>query len=131
VNVAEIMTMRPVTIPYDASIRQAMQLMQQHGFHHLPVISKNQHVVGMLVEDDCEAIQRLAKADIQIMTVSELMRPLNVIADPTMNLATLVRLMIENHISGLPVMLEETLVGIVTVSDLLRVIGKLEVTYTQ
>lgn len=142
-NVANIMTRDPITAPYNMSVEEALEIMQTHGFHHLPVISRNHHVIGIVTDRDCEIILQLpnnpenvngntkTKSDDEIMLVHEVMRPLTVVAEPSMSASKLARLMLENHVTCLPVMLEETLVGIVTTSDLLTVIERIIPGYAQ
>jgi CBS domain-containing protein len=51
VRVAEVMTRSPITISPDARIEEAMALMTERRFRHLPVVDSGE-VVGMLSSGD-------------------------------------------------------------------------------
>lgn len=46
--VREIMTPSPITITCDTSVDEAMRVMTEHRFRHLPVVDSDGHVVGVL-----------------------------------------------------------------------------------
>jgi acetoin utilization protein AcuB len=128
VNVAEIMTANPVTIPISSTLRQALELMEQIGCRHLPVVSPEDHLIGIVSDRDC----RLAlnsphilrerwqdEAVINQTSIAGIMSPAPIITEPDAPAHEAARLMLANNISALPVMRAETLVGIVTTSDLL------------
>jgi CBS domain-containing protein len=46
--VREIMTPSPVTIPCNATVDEAMRIMTENRFRHLPVIDAQGHVAGVL-----------------------------------------------------------------------------------
>jgi CBS domain-containing protein len=52
--VSEVMTRNPDTLPPGADIRQAMRLMVEHGYRHIPVVD-GQKVVGMVSVRDIYA----------------------------------------------------------------------------
>jgi CBS domain-containing protein len=52
--VSEVMTRNPDTLPPGADIRQAMRLMVEHGYRHIPVVD-GQKVVGMVSARDIYA----------------------------------------------------------------------------
>lgn len=127
-NVAEVMTKNPVTIRYDNTLKDALERMEQVGCRHLPVMSAEQHLIGIVSDRDC----RLAMVSPQVMrqrwqdeevtnqtNIAAIMTPAPVIVEPDMSVYKATRLMLNNNISALPVMRGETLVGIITTSDLL------------
>ncbi len=127
-NVADIMTHKPVTIHYSTSLRTALEIMEDAACQHLPVLDSEGHLIGILSDRDCrKALQRpLATREhwesadiIDRIEVRSLMTPAPIIIEPSADAAEAARLMLVNHISSLPVMRSETLVGIVTKSDLL------------
>jgi len=126
--VADIMTKKPVTIHQDESLRVALEYMEANGCQHLPVLDSEGHLVGMLSDRDCrKALQKPTlirehweDADlIKHIPVRSLMTPAPIVVEPNMSAAEAARLMLEHHISSLPVMRSETLVGIMTKSDIL------------
>jgi len=127
-NVSDIMTERPVTIRPSNSLREALEAMEQVGCHHLPVVSTDGHVVGILSDRDCRTalnspfILRERWQDEELtnnLQVRSIMTPAPIIVEPDASADEAARLMLVNHVSCLPVMRSETLVGIITTSDIL------------
>jgi acetoin utilization protein AcuB len=127
-NVVDIMTANPVTIRSDKPLRIALELMQEHTVKHLPVISTNGHVVGVVSDRDCryalnspyimrDKWQDEALAD--TLQIRAVMTPAPIIIEPNATASEAARLMLTHRIGCLPVMRGETLVGIITRSDLL------------
>jgi CBS domain-containing protein len=127
-NVSDVMTVRPTTIASEATLAEAVEVMREMGCHHLPVISAQKHLIGILSAHDCEqalgesleksgSVVNLALAN--ATPVSMVMTPAPIIAEPDTPAYEAARLMLEHYIGCLPVMRGETLIGIVTRSDLL------------
>jgi len=127
-NISDMMTLHPTTITSEATLADAIQSMRDVGCHHLPVLSEEKHLIGILSTRDCEQAlgesleksgpvvnQALANA----MPVSLVMTPAPIIVEPDAVAYEAARLMLEHRIGCLPVMRGETLIGIVTRSDLL------------
>jgi len=126
--VADIMTGNPVTVRPDQTLHKAIWMMQQVGCHHLPVISSNFHVVGIVTEKDCRVALRIPHLPSDAMepdhparqaTVRSWMSPAPIIVEPDTPAEEAARLMLSHAVSCLPVMRGETLVGIITTSDIL------------
>lgn len=122
------MTSNPVTIRSDKPLRAALELMQEHTVKHLPVLSASGHVVGVVSDRDCryalnspytlhEKWQDEALAD--TLQIRAVMTPAPIIIEPNAPASEAARLMLAHRIGCLPVMRAETLVGIITRSDLL------------
>jgi acetoin utilization protein AcuB len=127
-NVSDLMTHKPVTIRVDQKLRDALEAMEHVGCHHLPVMSKDGHLIGILSDRDCrtalnsphtlrERWQDEELAD--KLQVRAMMTPAPIVVAPEAPADEAVRMMLKNNISCLPVMRDETLVGIVTRSDIL------------
>lgn len=128
-NVIDIMTPKPVTILHTANLGKALHLMEQTGCRHLPVLSLEGHLVGIISDRDCRLalnsphILRERWQDELVLEetrVVNIMTPAPIIAEEFMPAHEAARLMLDNHISALPVMRGETLTGIITVTDILR-----------
>lgn len=126
--VADIMTANPVTIAQNKTLRDALELMESVGCHHLPVIGYDGHMVGILSDRDCRTalnspyILRERWQDDELvgrLLVRAMMTPAPIIVEPDAPAAEAARLMLKNHINCLPVMRSETLIGIITTSDIL------------
>jgi acetoin utilization protein AcuB len=126
--VSDIMTHRPVTIRPESRLRTALELMERMECHHLPVVSAAGHLVGILSDRDCRTalhspfILRERWQDEQLIDsvlVGSIMTPAPIVTEPSTFIAEATRLMLVNHIHCLPVMRGETLVGIITSTDIL------------
>jgi len=127
-NVSDIMTRHPVTISSTSTLREALEAMERVGCHHLPVLSAENHLVGVITARDCRLalslpdIVREYWQDDSLapqLLVSAVMSVAPTVTTPEAAAAEAARTMLREYVSCLPVMREETLVGIVTVSDIL------------
>ena len=123
--VSRFMTRRPVTVAPDASIDEAIALMERHGFRHLPV-ARGHDVQGMVSDRDVRlgtGGQALAGLGIPEEAgvprrVEQIMRSPVVCVEEHERGPTAARRMIEQHIGALPVLERGRLVGLVTETDL-------------
>jgi acetoin utilization protein AcuB len=120
----------PVTIRPEASFFEARALIHEKGVRHLPVIDKNNHLVGIVTDRD---IREAAPSDATLLSVQELnylLGNLKVSAfmTPKEKLITITpdtlieeaaQLMHDHKIGCLPVMEGEKLYGIFTETDAL------------
>ncbi len=127
-NVSDIMTKKPATVELDTMLHDALELMDKLNCHHLPVLGMNGHLIGILSDRDCRTalnspyILRERWQDEHLSThlpVRAIMTPAPIVVAPDAPAEEASRLMLTNRISCLPVMRDETLVGIVTRSDIL------------
>ena len=127
-NVSDVMTAQPLVIFSSSTLSEALELMRRIGCHHLPVISAERHLIGILSFHDCQRMlgslltgmkppSGSMRAD--ELRVSEAMTPAPIVVEPDARADEAARLMLEHFIGCLPVMRGETLVGIITRSDLL------------
>ena len=124
-RVSNIMTTNPTSIDQNCTLHTAMETMDQLGCHHLPVVSVDHHLIGILSAHDCRrALQiwdeqwRDSKLAHRLL-VRSVMTPAPIVIEPDAPAYEAARLMLAGYIRCLPVMRGETLVGIVTTSDLL------------
>jgi acetoin utilization protein AcuB len=128
VNVSDIMTAKPTTVRLKCSLREALETMERLGCHHLPIMSEDDHLIGIVSDRDCRTAlnsphtlrdrwqdEELADK----LPVRAIMTPAPIVIPPDARAEDAARSMLKNQISCLPVMREETLVGIVTRSDIL------------
>lgn len=126
--VSDMMTAKPVTVNQNHSLKDALEKMDQVGCHHLPVLGYDDHLVGIISDRDCRTalnspyILRERWQDVELvktLLVKSIMTPAPIVVEPDTAAEEAARLMLNNRISCLPVMRGETLVGIVTTSDIL------------
>ncbi len=130
-ELATIMSRNPVTIDRQATLDDALARMESYGFRHLPVVECNR-VLGMLSDRDLRLATGLVKAARRLRDrrgrklagperVSEVMRqPVHCLGEDASALQA-AQDMLRLGIGAIPVRADETLVGIVTATDLLRV----------
>ncbi len=120
----------PVTISPEATFYEARNLIHEKGVRHLPVIDKNNVLVGIVTDRD---IRQAAPSDATLLSVQELNYLLGKLKvssfmTPKAKLITItpdtlieeaVQLMHDNKIGCLPVMEGEKLYGIFTETDAL------------
>jgi CBS domain-containing protein len=135
----DVMTRAVVTIPPDATLREAIERMVSYRISGVPVADANGKLVGMLTEGDLvrraemgtEAPPRRwlalllgpgSRADEYSRThglrVQDVMSPQVLTVGPGTPLAQIVRLMEEHAIKRVPVVEKDKLVGIVSRADL-------------
>jgi acetoin utilization protein AcuB len=117
-KIKSLMITNPVTVTENASIQQAIELMKEKGFRHLPIVSKAMKLKGFVTLADLK--QGLIPAMVGDLTLSDLMITDPIIVGPDDDLETAARLIYEHKISGMPVVENQQLVGIITESDILR-----------
>lgn len=117
----DVMTAKVRTVSPTDSADDAWNVMRFHRIHHL-VVTKNDRTVGVLSERDTGSggggAVRATK------TVGELMTAPAVTAPPTMTIRQAANVMRGRSIGCLVVVDAGRPVGIVTVSDLLEVVGR-------
>jgi len=119
-----------VTIGPDDSFDRAINLMEEHDVHHLPVV-EGSRLVGMLSDRDLLLavgwmLESERRTDPRGRSLAGPRRVAEVMSQPAVHLAphdnmrSAARMMIERHIHALPLVSAGLLVGMVTKLDLLR-----------
>jgi len=120
-TIAEVMTRDVQTVPATMRAPQAWELMRRRRIHHL-VVTEGSRVTGVLSDDDGDgAGGAILRAD---STVADLISSDVVTIEPTEPVRKAARLMRRRSLSCLPVTKGTKLVGLLTVSDLLDVLGR-------
>ena len=117
-KIKSLMIVNPVTVTENTSIQNAIELMKEKGFRHLPVVAKEMKLKGFITLSDLK--QGLIPAMVGDLTLSDLMIIDPITVAPDDDLETAARLIYEHKISGMPVVVNDKLVGIITESDILR-----------
>lgn len=117
-KIKSLMVTHPITISPDTSIEAALGLMKKNRFRHLPVVSANHILEGLLTLADLK--EGLIPYMIGDVSLADLMIRKPVTISPEDDIETAARLIYEHKIGGIPVVEGKTLVGIITDSDILR-----------
>ncbi len=126
--VREWMTPDPVTIGPDTPVLEAIKLLKEKGFRRLPIVEGGR-LVGIVTDKDLKDAMPSKATTLSVwelnyllskLTVSEVMaKPvITVQADEPLEEAAL--LMEEYKVGGLPVLEGDRLVGMITITDVLR-----------
>lgn len=122
------MTTDPVFVSPDDNFHQALHILRKQGVRHLPVMEKG-HLIGVVVEKDLlsnQPSQATSLSLYEIYSLLETLRVRQIMSCPAITverdcpLEEAARIMVENTISCLPVMDGETLVGIITETDVFK-----------
>ena len=134
-TVGDIMSRNPIVLREDEDLHAAEQLMQQASVHHLPVVHQGR-LVGLLSQMDFLAASVSCLADIslrerkeflQSIPVVKIMRRQVVSAVPSLSLGEACSLMIDHVCDCLPIVETGLLIGIITRTDLLKLVAALSV----
>jgi CBS domain-containing protein len=116
-NVDHLMRRNPVTTSLLDTLANAQSLMEREGFRQLPVV-ENGKLIGMLSDRDLHA----HSGYLERTKVDAAMTERLITVAPTDSAAHVAHLLLEQRINAVPVVDKGRLVGIVSRSDLLRLL---------
>jgi acetoin utilization protein AcuB len=128
--VRDVMQSRLVTVEPATTLPQAVRLAAERRVRHLPVIERGE-LVGILSDRDLKRAMASPATSLSVhelnylldrLTVAEIMTRTVITIGPAVPVEEAGRLMVQEKISGLPVMEGGRLVGIVTETDLLELL---------
>jgi CBS domain-containing protein len=130
VNIANIMTARPLTVAPTASIDRAINLMEENDVHHLCVVN-GQRLVGMISDRDIlistgwmlaverQELRTSGTNGREVKRVSQIMSIPALVLEETDDVRDAANLMMTHQISAVPILSGTRLAGIVTDTDLM------------
>ncbi len=127
--VRDRMTRDPITIREDTVLPDALKVMRDNRIRRLPVVNKDGKLVGMVAEKDLLYASSPPATTLSVWELSYLVARIKVgqlmsrevisVSDDC-PLEEAARIMADNQVSGLPVMRGDTLIGIITETDLFK-----------
>lgn len=131
--VRDVMTRDPLTVRPETPVDTIVALLEARGFRHLPVVDATGRLVGVVTDRDVVGratasaswlVDAEQKEMLHAMRAGEIATedPTWVAADATVQEAA--TLLLREHVSCLPVLDGGALVGILTSSDLVRMVAK-------
>lgn len=126
--VREWMTSNPQTVSVSTPVMEAMQRMREGGFRRLPVV-RDERLVGIVTDRDLKEATPSKATTLSVFELNYLLSKLLVKDVMTGTVVTVAPedpieraalLMEEHKVSGLPVVDRGALVGMLTITDLLR-----------
>lgn len=125
----KIMTSPVVSIQMDASVSSALTMLDSSEFRHIPVLSSDHQLVGMLSDRDivrcvCGSDSGCVhcSTDKQGVLIQAIMKAPVLTASIDTDARYIARLFVEQKIGAVPIMDGQTLVGIISRSDVLRAV---------
>jgi CBS domain-containing protein len=123
--VNDVMTKNVITIESFAPVKEAAELMDKHDIGCLIVVNKEKPV-GIITERDMLKRVLLQFKDPRITRVNDIMSTPIIASSPETDLREAVRLMNERRIKKLAVVEDELLVGLLSITDIVRSLGFFE-----
>ena len=128
--VKERMSHHPITITPETSLHDALRIMREEKVRRLPVLDKKGKLVGIVLEKDLLYASPSPATSLSVYELNYLVSRIKVQDLMSRDVITVcedcpleeaARVMADSHISGLPVMRGDTLVGMITESDLFKI----------
>jgi acetoin utilization protein AcuB len=133
-RVRDVMTPDPVTVRTQTTLQDAQARMIAANCRRLPVVTEEGHICGIVTDRDLRLvvnsplILRERWQDEMLMqhtTVDACMTPDPICIAPDAPLEDAINLLLANRISGLPVIEHDQVVGVISVTDLMRTLARL------
>lgn len=127
--VRERMTKNPYTVRTDTPLEEALRQMRERQIRHFPVLDRAGNLVGIVSDSDLLYASPASTTSLSVYEMQYLMSRLTVGEVMTKDVVTVAedtpvedaaRVMTDHKISGLPVVRDGQLVGIITETDLFQ-----------
>jgi CBS domain-containing protein len=116
----KVMTTAIFVVQRDDLIELVKNIMQWKNIHHLPVVNKENKLVGVITASLIEQAEQ-DNADHDLLTVNNIMKKAVIRVDPDTTIEESSEIMKTYGIDCLPIIENEELIGIFTKSDLKRI----------
>lgn len=125
----DVMSRRPVSLRFDASITEAIRVLLRRDISGVPVVDSAGELVGILSERDCLRVMAVGEYNAadqdRDRLVAEFMNRPKYTVSPEAGLYSLADFFITHHERRLPVIERGKLVGLVSRRDVLKGIRKM------
>lgn len=125
------MTPNPTTVTTSTSVKDALDLVRSRRFRHLPVVDEAGKLAGITTEKDLVYASPRPHLSLSVfeidyllsrMTVEQVMKRDPIVVSPDLPIEEAARVMIDHRIGGLPVVENGELIGIISDTDIFRVL---------
>jgi CBS domain-containing protein len=117
VKVKEIMSKDIASVRSDDSIERAAQLMKQYNCGSIPVCTQDK-LIGIVTDRDIAVRSVASGQDVSEQRVRDIMTESVVFGSPEMEVTDAARLMSDRQIRRLPIVENNSLIGIVALGDI-------------
>jgi len=130
-TVRQWMSRPAIVAPMTMVLPAARQLLRQHRIRRLPVVDAEGKLVGIVTEGDINRVSESHVTDVRDynlyhrvgdLPIGEIMTRDLVTVTLDMPIIEVARQLLEHRIGGVPVVEDERVVGVITESDLFRLI---------
>jgi acetoin utilization protein AcuB len=130
-QVKDRMTLDPVTVMPDTPVSEALNIMRQHNVRRMPVLDKHDRLVGIVAEKDLLYASPSPATSLNVYEIGYLLSKLRIKEIMTRDVVTITedepleeaaRVMVDNAVGALPVIRGDHLVGIITETDIFKVL---------
>lgn len=131
--VKDWMTPNPICVGIRTTLPEAFKLMQAHHIRRLPVVNGGK-LVGIVTRGDLRGAQASEATSLSVfelnylvekVTLDHVMNTRVITVTPDTTIGEAAQLMLKNSIAGLPVVSDGKVVGILTESDIFRMVVKI------
>jgi len=120
IEIKDIMVDKVITIAADTTVRGAVKLMNKHDIGCLIVI-ENGEPIGIVTERDMLKRVLAESEELENIKVQEVMSKPLTVGRPDMEIESAAKIMFTKKIKKLPIVEKGKLIGLVTLTDLLRI----------
>ena len=133
-KVSERMTTPVITALPDLPIQEALNLMREKGIRRIPVVDKGGRLKGIVSDRDLLHASPSDATSLNVwelnyllskVTLRDVMTKSVITVEGDSRIRETARIMVDKKIHGLPVMDGDTMVGIITETDLFKVLVEL------
>jgi len=114
------MVSKVITIKKDSTVKEAVRLMNEHEIGCL-VVTENKKAIGILTERDLLKRVLAKSQDPSETKVEEVMSTPLISVQPNVEIGDVSRIMFQKNIKKMPIVRNEKLLGLVTLTDILRI----------
>jgi len=116
---SQVMNGPPRFLTHSSKLSDALDLMRVYGIRHIPIV-ENSILIGMLSDRDLLRLENQENYD--GLSLKENMTTLIVACDKNTSLRAIALVMYKENISGMPVVEDKKLVGMITRTDILKMV---------
>lgn len=117
-RIRSLMIKKPITITENASVKDALDLMNAHSIRHLPIVNHGNKFIGFVTLTDLK--QAFIPSMVTDLSLKDIMVKDPIILHPDTRIETAARIIYKHKIGGIPVVENQKLVGIITITDILE-----------
>ena len=127
--VKDRMTANPVSVTPGTVVSEALSTMRQNNVRRMPVLDRKGRLVGIISEKDLLYASPSPATSLNVYEIGYLLSKLKIKEIMSKDVITVTedapleeaaRIMVDNHVSGLPVMQGDNVVGIITETDIFK-----------